>query len=136
MIRERLPFDVHQAVFQRVLGLANSKELLVEKTVAVDSTTLEEDAAMKSIVGSDSPSYRKDHKTTSQAISSSLLLPTNPAVMSMSVSYQPRSTGHNGFQSEPRPIWLIQLILPRYPWLRDFILNTPTLAGTEMGYPA
>lgn len=54
VIRERLPSEVHQAVFQWVLGLANSKKLLVGKSVAVDSTTLEADAAMKSIVRRDS----------------------------------------------------------------------------------
>jgi hypothetical protein len=45
---------VHQAVFQWVLVLANSKKLLVGKSVAVDSTTLEADVAMKSIVRRDS----------------------------------------------------------------------------------
>jgi transposase len=54
VIRERLPSEVHQAVLQWVLGLANSMKLLVGKSVVVDSTTLEADAAMKSIVRRDS----------------------------------------------------------------------------------
>ena len=66
VVRERLPSEVHHTVFQRVLGLTNSKVLLVGKTVAVDSSTLEADAAMKSIGRRDSPSDRKGHKTTNQ----------------------------------------------------------------------
>jgi transposase len=54
VIRERLPSKVHQAVFQWVLGLANSKKLLFGKSLAFDSTTLEADAAMKSMVRRDS----------------------------------------------------------------------------------
>ena len=50
VIRERLPDTVHEAVFEWVLKLANDKKLIGGKTVAVDSTTLEADAAMKSIV--------------------------------------------------------------------------------------
>jgi transposase len=50
VIRERLPETVHELVFEWVLGLANEKKLLGGKAVSVDSTTLEADAAMKSIV--------------------------------------------------------------------------------------
>jgi transposase len=53
-IRERLPQSVHEAVFEWVLRVAVSKKLIRGKTVAVDSTTLEADAAMKSIVRRDS----------------------------------------------------------------------------------
>lgn len=49
-IRERLPQEVHEKVFQWVLKVAVDKNLLKGKTVAIDSTTLEADAAMKSIV--------------------------------------------------------------------------------------
>jgi transposase len=51
--RDRLPLEVHAAVFQWVLALAAEKKLLPGKTVAVDATTLEADAAMKSIVRRD-----------------------------------------------------------------------------------
>jgi hypothetical protein len=53
-IRQRLPHEVHEAVFIWVLALAQEKQLLKGKTVAVDSTTLEADAAMRSIVRKDS----------------------------------------------------------------------------------
>jgi hypothetical protein len=49
-IRKRLPWEVHHQVFLHVLGIADKKNLLKGKTVATDSTTLEANAAMKSIV--------------------------------------------------------------------------------------
>ncbi len=52
-VRDRLPLEVHVAVFQWVLRLASEKGLIRGKTVAVDSTTLEANAAMKSIVRRD-----------------------------------------------------------------------------------
>lgn len=52
-IRQRLPLEVHQEMFVWVLALLNKKKLLKGKTVGVDSTTLEADAAMKSIVRRD-----------------------------------------------------------------------------------
>ena len=49
-IRQRLPLEVHHQVFLFVLEIANRKKLLKGKTVGTDSTTLEANAAMKSIV--------------------------------------------------------------------------------------
>ena len=49
-IRQRLPLSVHEEVFAFVLKVAQDKRLLRGKTVAVDSTTLEANAAMKAIV--------------------------------------------------------------------------------------
>jgi transposase len=49
-VRKRLPLDVHDRVFTFVLELAAAKGLLRGRTVAVDATTLEANAAMKSIV--------------------------------------------------------------------------------------
>lgn len=49
-IRDRLPLEIHTAAFRFVLKLADEKGLLKGKTVGVDSTTLEANAAMKSIV--------------------------------------------------------------------------------------
>ena len=48
--RNRLPQEVFDEVFQFVLKMAADKKLLVGKTVGVDSTMLEANAAMKSIV--------------------------------------------------------------------------------------
>jgi transposase len=52
-VRDRLPLAIHEAVFQLVLKLVADKGLLKGKTVAVDSTMLEANAAMKSIVRRD-----------------------------------------------------------------------------------
>jgi transposase len=51
--RNRLPQEVFSEVFQFVLRIAGEKKLLAGKTVGVDSTTLEANAAMKSIVRRD-----------------------------------------------------------------------------------
>jgi transposase len=51
--RQRLPLAVHEAVFARILQLAATKGLLRGTTVAVDATTLEANAAMKTIVRRD-----------------------------------------------------------------------------------
>jgi transposase len=52
-IRQRFPLDVHEQVFTFVLKVAREKKLLRGKTVAVDSTTLEANAAMRTIVRKD-----------------------------------------------------------------------------------
>ena len=51
--RNRLPQEVFAEVFQFVLSIAAAKQLIAGKTVGVDSTTLEANAAMKSIVRRD-----------------------------------------------------------------------------------
>jgi len=50
VIRQRLPLIVHESVFQFALKLAEDAKLLTGQVVAVDATTLEANAAMKSIV--------------------------------------------------------------------------------------
>jgi transposase len=66
-IHARLPLEVHEAMFVFVLKLAAENQLLAGKTVAVDSTMLEADAAMKSIVrratGDDWKTYLRDLAT-------------------------------------------------------------------------
>ena len=51
--RKRLPQDVFEEVFQFVLRMALAKDLVSGKTVGVDSTLLEANAAMKSILRRD-----------------------------------------------------------------------------------
>ncbi len=53
IIRQRLPESVFDAVFTFVLALLEQKGLLRAKTVGIDATTLEANAAMKSIVRKD-----------------------------------------------------------------------------------
>ncbi len=52
-IRQRLPLEVHQEVFNWVLKGLAKEGLLKGKTVAVDATTLEANAALRSIVRRD-----------------------------------------------------------------------------------
>jgi transposase len=49
-IRKRLPGEVHFKVFEMLLDIARAKGILRGKTLAVDATTLEANAAMKSMV--------------------------------------------------------------------------------------
>ena len=51
--RQRLPLDVHQAVFALILGIVEAKGLLKRRVVGVDSTYLRADASMKAIVRRD-----------------------------------------------------------------------------------
>lgn len=61
--RGRLPKEVFDEVFQFVLKIADERQLLSGKTVGVDSTTLEANAAMKSIVRRDTGEDWKEYVT-------------------------------------------------------------------------
>ena len=63
LTRRRLPPEVFTEVFQFVLQIAAEKKLLSGKTVGVDSTTLEADAAMKSIIRRDTGEGWKTYVT-------------------------------------------------------------------------
>lgn len=63
VIRERLPTEVHNAAFAWVLRLAREKNLLDGKTIGVDSTPLEANAAMKSIVRRDTGENWQEYVT-------------------------------------------------------------------------
>jgi transposase len=60
-IRQRLPLAVHEHVFTFVLKVAHEKKLLKGKTVAIDATTLEANAAMRSIVRKDTGEDWKEY---------------------------------------------------------------------------
>jgi len=62
-IRKRLPLEIHQQVFRHVLEIAENRKLLSNTTVATDSTLLEANAAMKSIVRRDSGEDWNDYLT-------------------------------------------------------------------------
>jgi transposase len=61
--RKRLPAEVFEEMFQFVLGIAAAKQLIAGKTVGVDSTTLEANAAMKSIERRDTGADWKEFVT-------------------------------------------------------------------------
>ena len=50
LIRQRLPEEVYQEIFLWVLGRLKERKLLKGKTLGIDATTLEANAAMRSIV--------------------------------------------------------------------------------------
>ena len=61
IIRQRLAESVFDKIFVFVLGLLEQKGLLRGKTIAIDATTLEANAAMKSIVRKDSGADWKEY---------------------------------------------------------------------------
>ena len=61
VIRQRLPVPVHEAVFAKALEIAQQRQLLKGGTVAVDATTLEANAAMKTIVRRDTGEDWKEY---------------------------------------------------------------------------
>jgi len=63
LTRKRLPPEVFAEVFEFVLRIAHEKRLLSGQTVGVDSTLLEADAAMKSIVRRDTGEDWKQYVT-------------------------------------------------------------------------
>jgi hypothetical protein len=63
VIRNRLPYEVHAEVMVWVLRLAHEKKLLKGQTMGVDSSTLEANAAMKSIVRRDTGEDWKEYLT-------------------------------------------------------------------------
>lgn len=60
-VRKRLPLELHQEVFAFVVKVAKAKGLVQGKTLAVDSTTLEANAAMKGIVRRDTGANWKQY---------------------------------------------------------------------------
>ena len=52
-VRQRLPLDLHQEVFAFIVKVAKTKGMVKGRTLAVDSTSLEANAAMKAIVRRD-----------------------------------------------------------------------------------
>lgn len=61
--RKRLPPEVFEEMFQFVLAIAERKQLIHGKTIGVDSTLLEANAAMKSIVRRDTGEDWKEYVT-------------------------------------------------------------------------
>lgn len=68
VIRQRLPASVFESVFEHVLGVLDEKGLLRAKTLGIDSTTLEANAAMRSIVRkADGKDWKEFLRTLAQA---------------------------------------------------------------------
>lgn len=63
VIRQRLPLSIHEEVFSKVLAIARANKLLRGKSLGVDSTLIEAEAAMKSIVRRDNGDDWKEYLT-------------------------------------------------------------------------
>ena len=101
-IRKRLPVEVHEEVFAFVLKLAQEKNLLKGKTIAVDSTTLEANAAMKSIVRKDTG---EDYKAFLKklAAESGIENPTDDDLRRFDKSRKDKKLSNEEWQSETDP---------------------------------
>ncbi|MEO6325202.1 MAG: transposase, partial [Thermoanaerobaculia bacterium] len=66
--RRKLPLSVHRAVFEWIVRLARQEGILKGRKIAIDSTTLEANAAMKTIVRkADGATYQQYLKKLAQA---------------------------------------------------------------------
>ena len=80
--RKRIDLEAHQAIFNWVLGVLDGAGLIKGKTIGVDGTTLEANAAMKSIVRrDDGRSYQEF--LTDLAKSSGIETPTREDLASL-----------------------------------------------------
>lgn len=77
--RRRIDVETHQAVFAWVVERIASQGLLVGKTIAVDATTLEANAAMRSIVRRDTEEGYQDYLVR-LAAASGIKTPTREAL--------------------------------------------------------
>ena len=100
--RDRLPLEVHEKAFQFVLKLAGLKKLLSAKTVAVDSTYLEANAAMKSIVRKDTgESYKAYLKRLAQE--QGIKDPTDEELRRFDQKRKDKSCSNQDWQSKTDP---------------------------------
>jgi len=101
VIRQRLDLETHNAVFAWVLGLLATKKLLKGKTVGIDGTTLEANAAMRSIVRRDTgASY--DEFLTDLAKESGIETPTREDLARLDRK-RPKKTSNQEWRSPTDP---------------------------------
>ncbi len=100
--RQRLPAEVFAEVFEFVLKIAVERKLIDGKTVGIDSTTLEANAAMKSIVrrdgGEDWKAYLKRLMLEAGEITRMTNLPTKTCGGSTRAARTRRSPTRSGSQ--------------------------------------
>ena len=101
-IRRRLPEEVHEAVFRKVLAMAHEHALLVGKTAAVDATLLEANAAMKSIVRKDTG---EDYRTYLKHLAEEAGLkdPTNEELKRFDKKRPGKKTSNRDWESKSDP---------------------------------
>lgn len=99
--RRRLSAETHQAVFQQVLALVAEHGLLRGQTVGVDATTLEANAALKSIVRRDTgESYQEFLRQL--AVASGIDTPTHADLAKLDRE-RPRKGSNDDWQNPHNP---------------------------------
>lgn len=102
VIRQRLPETVFEEVFQFVLRLLADRGLLKAKTLGIDATTLEANAAMKSIVRRDSGEDWKNYLRT-LAKAEGIEEPTDADLQRLDRSRKDKKVSNRDWQSPADP---------------------------------
>jgi transposase len=102
IIRQRLPKELIEQVFAFVLKVAFEKKLLKGKAVGVDATTLEANAAMKSIVRRDGGATWKAY-LTKLAKEAGIAEPTDDQLRTFDRQRQGKKTSNDDWQSPSDP---------------------------------
>lgn len=102
VIRQRLPLSVHEEVFTRVLAIAQEKKLLKGKKTAVDSTLIEAEAAMKSIVRKDTGDDWKEY-LKKLAIESGMENPTDEDLRKFDRTRKDKKVSNDEWQNPHDP---------------------------------
>jgi transposase len=102
IIRQRLPGEVHEQIFNKVLQLAQEKKLLKGKSVAVDSTLIEADAAMKSIVRKDTGDDYKEY-LKKLAMESGMANPTDEEIRKFDQTRKDKKVSNADWESQTDP---------------------------------
>jgi transposase len=128
VIRQRLPLEVHQEVFGLILALASKYHLIDAKAVAVDSTMIEANAAMKSIVRKETD---EDWKTYVKrlAVEEGAVNPTDEDARRMDRARKGKEGVESGLAIAERPG---QPHSPHEGWPHASGLQAGACAGSEV----
>ena len=102
IIRQRLPESVYDKVFVFALGLLEQKGVLRGKTLAIDATTLEANAAMKTIVRKDTGADWKEYLRT-LAKAEGLDHPSDEDLRRLDRKRQDKKVSHDDWESLSDP---------------------------------
>lgn len=102
IIRQRLPKELIEQVFSFVLTMAFEKKLLKGKSIGVDATTLEANAAMKSIVRRDGGATWKAY-LTKLAKEAGIENPTDDQLRQFDRKRKGKKTSNDDWQSPSDP---------------------------------
>lgn len=102
VIRQRLPQSIHEQVFAKVLAIAQEKRRLKGKRAAVDSTLIEAEAAMRSIVRKDTGDDWKEY-LRKLAIESGMEDPTDDDLRKFDQQRKDKKVGNDDWHNPHDP---------------------------------